>query len=383
MNVQNDLEIYKKEVNVMRVTMHCGKRGSLNHNKHDENAKGASWDKTKTKDNVSYNPYGCKDTVEAEAYVYEKLYSEALAKQNAKYIAKRQYKRVRDMNTWKEASQYRACETIWQIGNKDESVDETVFAECINEMMQWKKDKYPNYTGIGIDVHVDETSIHCHERGTWFYHNEDGDVVPGIKGAMREMGVPLPNPNEPESKTNYRKAVIDAECREKWQEICKAHGLEIETEPDREREVGHMGIKPYKAYAKAKEDLDARETSLKAREDDLKAKQEEFDLEKKQWQEKQKNDAKEYLRRRKKFTEEKDKLDKDREAFEKEKEAFDLEKQTYKQTLKDKADEQVRQYVQEKMQEMSLSYRRLEGRPLPKAITEAFEKMQNEFQLTV
>ena len=91
----------------------------------------------------------------------------------------------------------------------------------------------------------------------------------------------------------------------------------------------------------------------------------------------------EHLRRSKKLRDEKDKLDKDREAFEKDKEAFDLEKQTYKQTLKDKADEQVRQYVQEKMQEMSLSCRRLEGRPLPKAITEAFEKMQNEFQLTV
>lgn len=294
----------QKEVNVMRTTMHCGKRGSLKHNEHDENTKGASWDKSKTKDNISYNPYGCKDTVEAEAYVYKALYSETLAKQNAKHVSKRQYKRVRDMDTWKEASQYKACETIWQIGDKDESVDLDILVECLNELMEWKIEKYKsNYQIIGLDVHVDETTIHCHERGTWFYHNEAGDVTPGIKGAMREMGVPLPNPNEPESKTNYRKAVIDAECREKWQEICKAHGLEIETEPDREREVGHMGIKQYKAYAKAKEDLDARETSLKAREDDLKTKQDEFDLEKKQWQEKQKNEALEYLKRKKRYEE--------------------------------------------------------------------------------
>ena len=368
MSVQNDLEIYKKEVNVMRVTMHCGKRGNLKHNKHDENTKGASWDKTKTKDNVSYNPYGCKDTVEAEAYVYKELYSEALAKQNAKYISKRQYKRVRDMDTWKEASQYRACETIWQIGNKDESVDETVFAECLNEMMEWKIDKYPNYKAIGIDVHVDETSIHCHERGTWFYHNEDGDIVPGIKGAMREMGVPLPNPNEPESKTNYRKAVIDAECREKWQEICKAHGLEIETEPDREREVGHMGIKQYKAYAKAKEDLDVREEEaevlleanqrwserLKASEDDLKYREDALKAQEADLRIQMEN-----------FTIMKQKwLDEANTALEDE-----------KKQLRD----QYETFCNDLQQKLSLEHRRSSGRPLPQGVKDMIEQSKDDF----
>lgn len=373
----------------MRATMHCGKRGSLKHNKHDENTKGASWDKTKTKNNVSYNPYGCKDTVEAEAYVYKKLYSEALAKQNAKYIAKRQYKRVRDMDTWKEASQYRACETIWQIGNKDESVDATVFAECINEMIQWKVDTYPNYSVIGVDIHVDETTLHCHERGTWFYHNEAGDIVPGIKGAMREMGVALPNPNEPESKTNYRKAVIDAECRAKWQEICKAHGLEIETEPDRDREVGHMGIKPYKAYVKAKEDLDVREEEAEVL---LEANQK-WSESLKQQEETIKQQVLDNMRSKRAIQEREEAL----KAYESDLKAFrdDLQRQVDNFTLErekwlDEANtaledekkqlrDQYDMFCNDLQQKLSLEYRRSSGRPLPQGIKDMIEQSKDDF----
>lgn len=241
----------------MKVTMHSGKRGNIKHNEHDPMTKNASWDKSRTKDNYIWTPHqNVKNPAESELLTYNILFGETLKKQNEKHMANRQYKRVRDMETWKETSQHRPSETILQIGDKNQSVDDKTLWACVAEFINWKQEKFSsNYQVISVSDHEDETTPHCHVVEVWYYHDEDGNAHPGIKGAMRELGVPLPNPNEPEGKDNYRKAVVDAECREKWQEICLEHGLDIDTQPDRRRKVGHLGKKQYKAYADALEQL--------------------------------------------------------------------------------------------------------------------------------
>lgn len=244
--------------------MHCGKRGTLQHNDHDPSIKNAEWDKTKTKDNFIWTCVkGCNNAAEAELKTFEKLYGDTLDKQNKKYIANRQYKRVKTMSEYMEASQHKASETILQIGDKASHVDDNELWSCAVEFINWKQKRFKdNYRCISASLHVDESTPHIHIRETWFFRDEAGAVQPGIKGAMREAGIPLPDPTKSEDKDNYRKAVADAECREKWQEIIVQHGIEIETEPLPRRQ--HMSKDAYKEYKQSVESLQSEREALEA-----------------------------------------------------------------------------------------------------------------------
>lgn len=289
----------------MRVTLHNGK----GYAKHNDHVKGKREPKThidysKTKDNLTWT---CMDDIkedesestrrgikEAELMFYNSFFSGTLAKQNAKYEAKGNYKRIRGMEEWSEAERHRPTECILQIGDKDTHSNAEELAEACERYVAWKQERFKdNLKIISISIHVDESTPHCHLREVWYHMDEDGLPQPGIKDAMRSMGVPLPYPDKPEGRNNYRKATIDAECREKWLDICEELGLDIEREPDKSRKQGHMGIEAYAEYSEAMEELDKRETALKAREARLKAQEaafrretEKFTLEKQKWQNK-------------------------------------------------------------------------------------------------
>lgn len=244
----------------MRCTYHCGKRGNIKHNKHLEETKNASWDKEKTKDNHTVCLYqsDSNDYEKYELQMYEELFGETLEHQNARYIKKGNYKKIRSMEQWKEAYKNKPCETILQIGDKNSHADAETLETCVREFVKWKSKKCKgHYKPLHYTLHLDESTPHIHLDEVYFYTDEHGDRRPGIKDAMRQLGIPLPKPDEEEGENNYRKAVLDEECRFKWQLILIEHGLDIETEPDRSRSVGHMGIKPYKAYISSVEALNA------------------------------------------------------------------------------------------------------------------------------
>lgn len=244
----------------MRCTYHCGKRGNIKHNKHLEETKNASWDKEKTKDNHTVCLYqsDSNDYEKYELQMYEELFGETLEHQNARYIKKGNYKKIRSMEQWKEAYKNKPCETILQIGKKNNHADAETLETCVREFVKWKNGRcYGHYKALHYTLHLDESTPHIHLDEVYIYTDAHGDKRPGIKDAMRQLGIPLPKPDEEEDENNYRKAVLDEECRLKWQLILIEHGLDIETEPDRSRSVGHMGIKPYKAYISAVEALNA------------------------------------------------------------------------------------------------------------------------------
>lgn len=264
----------------MRATMHCGKRGTLQHNDHDPKTKRAEWDKSKTKQNYLWSADGkradgtFKTVAEAELDSYNRIYGQALAQQNQKHINNRQYGRVREMKDWMESAQYRACEMLLQIGNKDERVDETgdVLWDCAVEFINWKQQRYKgNYEVLSMSLHLDESTPHIHVRETWFYHDKQGVAHPGIKGALREIGVALPDPTKAEGEDNYRKTAVDAECRAKFREIIMAHGIELESEPLPPRQ--HMDKKSYKAYKASEKALSERERKVSKRESELKTRE--------------------------------------------------------------------------------------------------------------
>lgn len=244
----------------MRCTYHCGKRGNIKHNKHLEETKNASWDKEKTKDNHTVCLYqsDSNDYEKYELQMYEELFGETLEHQNARYIKKGNYKKIRSMEQWKEAYKNKPCETILQIGKKNNHADAETLETCVREFVKWKNGRcYGHYKALHYTLHLDESTPHIHLDEVYIYTDAHGDKRPGIKDAMRQLGIPLPKPDEEEDENNYRKAVLDEECRLKWQLILIEHGLDIETEPDRSRSVGHMGIKPYKAYISSVEALNA------------------------------------------------------------------------------------------------------------------------------
>lgn len=245
----------------MRCTYHCGKRGNIKHNKHLEETKNASWDKEKTKNNHTVCLYqsDSSDYEKYELQMYEELFGETLEHQNARYIKKGNYKKIRSMEQWKEAYKNKPCETILQIGKKNNHADAETLETCVREFVKWKNERCNgHYKALHYTLHVDESTPHIHLDEVYFYTDEHGDRRPGIKDAMRQLGIPLPKPDEEEGENNYRKAVLDEECRGKWQEILIEHGLDIETEPDRSRSVGHMGVEPYKAYISSVEAFNAK-----------------------------------------------------------------------------------------------------------------------------
>lgn len=256
----------------MRVSLHGGRNGSSKHNNHYH------VDKDKREKNEIYCAVATDDCVTAELETYKMLYSDALAKQNARHIKNRQYGRTRTMEQWVSAPRYQAREEIYQVGNMDSHATPDELRECIRDMVDWQIKTFgQNMQCISIACHNDETTPHCHIRYTWFYHDQDGDKVPGLAKALEELGVDLPDPTKPPSRYNNRLMTYTKMCRERWQEICLEKGFEVETTPDESRVVGHMGVDAYKAYKQASEAVDARAATVEQREVELADKEADLD----------------------------------------------------------------------------------------------------------
>lgn len=250
----------------MKSSLHAGRKGRAKHN--DHNFKSDHINAQKTDKNVIFlwsdSAENCHD---AEVEIFNKLYSDALSKQNEKYRKKGQYNRVKKMEDWVECSRYCAREEILQIGDMKSHASAEALEQCLDEYAKWKEEQFgSNFSYISIALHVDEATPHAHCRETWFYHDKDGTIKPGIAKALEEAGIPLPDDTKPVSRTNNRMMTYTEICRDVWQQICIEHGFNIDCTPDKSRTQGHMGSKQYKAYMQAMEALEAREKAVEARE---------------------------------------------------------------------------------------------------------------------
>lgn len=128
---------------------------------------------------------------------------------------------------------------------------EACFKDYLKELTAWNQEHGNHMRILNFAVHADEQSPHIHMRRVWEYTNERGFRDLGQNQALREAGVPLPDPEKLESRYNNRKMTFDAMMRERWQEICKSHGLEIEKEPRPARK--HLDKADYIAEQKQQE----------------------------------------------------------------------------------------------------------------------------------
>lgn len=244
----------------MRSSLHCSrKEGSAKHNDRSfldsmtEDEKKAYQEKTGHDLDIKKNYYeqnwwiiddGTKfchedgymidfDRVEKEYYQSE--FSEWLTSQNEKHIKSRHPERCKTMDDILKSKNYKPEEFILQIGNKDDHVSDDLFRECYNEFLWWLEawnlDHNEPFNILNSACHFDESTPHAHFRRVWSIE-KDGVRIPGNQDKALEMaGIPLPDPSKPKGRYNNRKMTFDAMCRDKWHEIIKSHGIEIETEP--------------------------------------------------------------------------------------------------------------------------------------------------------
>ena len=276
----------------MKATMRHG-RGSAKHNEHDPETKNARWDKTKSGDNYVITCMDDEDTktyyseTDAELMFYEKTFGKTLEKQNEKYIKKqgKNTDRVKSMEQWMQAERHRPVETILQVGDKDNHPTPEELYDMVVDYGNWMEDRFEgHYSLISATCHVDEATPHFHLRGVWHYTDENGLEQTGIKETMKRMGIPLPDPTQPEGRNNYRKTVVDTECREKWYDIVESYGYTIDRTPQK-RGFGFIPAPGYAAYAQAMEEVNdmaaeahqrlenalERERDIEVREKELKA----------------------------------------------------------------------------------------------------------------
>ena len=228
----------------LRASQHSGREGSARHNDRSFlNGRSADWirehadhiDPSRTSDNQVYTWDDQTDIEKSERAWYDRTYGPAQEKINARYIRERHPDRCKTTDDLYNGKLTRPEEMILQVGNRDVQADGQAFIDALNDYLnrldEWNETHGGHMTILSMALHVDETTPHVHIRRVWDYQDRDGLTRLGQNKALEQAGVELPDPSKPAGRYNNRKMTFDREARAMWHEACRAHGLEIETEP--------------------------------------------------------------------------------------------------------------------------------------------------------
>lgn len=256
---------------------------------------------------------------EAESLFYQLYYRKWLNDQNEKHLKSRHTERIKNMDQVRENKNYCPEEEILKIGKmKDVQVDPDIYNKCVDEYISFLMEKYGKHLHIlDWSTHFDEPGgVHTHIRWVWDYTDEkDGLLKIGQDKALEQLGFDLPIPEgtiltdesgntlyekdkegnlkkdengEPipqrakKSRFNNRKMPFSAQNREKWLDICEAHGIEVERIADKKAKRGqelyemnqeNQNIeKENERLTEANKSLTEVNKNLKAEEEDLSGK---------------------------------------------------------------------------------------------------------------
>lgn len=228
----------------LRASQHSGREGSGRHN--DRSflvGRSAAWiqehadhiDTTRTSQNQVITWDGTADIEQSERAWYARTYGAAQEETNRRYIRERHPDRCKTTDDLYDGKLTRPEEMILQVGNKDARADEGAFIEALNtyhaRLVEWNHAHGDHMHILSMALHMDETTPHIHIRRVWDYTDRDGLTRLGQAKALEQAGIELPDPTKPAGRYNNRKMTFDTRARGWWQEACRAHGLEIETEP--------------------------------------------------------------------------------------------------------------------------------------------------------
>ena len=170
---------------------------------------------------------------EVERIYYNEHYRDHIEAQNARNAITRHVERNRTVEDLLKNKKTCPEETIYQIGNVDETVSPEELLIVANIFFGELEKRYGEYFHI-LDwaLHVDEGTPHIHERHVFDCENKYGEICPQQEKALEKMGIPLPAPDKPKSRSNNRKKTFDAMCRELLLDICDNRKLYLDKEPE-------------------------------------------------------------------------------------------------------------------------------------------------------
>ena len=165
------------------------------------------------------------ETVELD--YYEENFGEYIRNQNARNEQNRHPERNRTIEDMYKDTKTCPEETLWQIGNREESVEAELLQKSVEEFLVERDKQFGSHV-VTLDwaLHNDESTPHIHERHVFQCRNKYGEMCPQQEKALEELGIPLPNPDKPKGRNNNRKMTFDAMCRRMFIGICKKHGIE-------------------------------------------------------------------------------------------------------------------------------------------------------------
>ena len=209
----------------MRTTQHSSREwGLARHNDRDFDITHADHiDPGKQKENSYLNVYRDKNMTfqEAELKFYTEAFADLLQDMNARAVAARHAERCKTPADLLKSKKTAPEEVIYQIGNKDDSVDPNQLIAVYNEFNAWHREKFGHHIKrLDVALHLDEQTPHVHVRQVWTYRHPAGYLAIGQEKALKQLGYQLPEPEKKESRTNNRKIVYTRE------------GIEVETEPE-------------------------------------------------------------------------------------------------------------------------------------------------------
>lgn len=211
---------------------------------------------------------------EVERKYYLETLEPAYNNQYERYIKNGQYKYAEKMGSLEEwiAKQPKPQEMILQLGNMDYQPSEEDFKAVVEDFKTWLDNEYgKNYKRLNGAYHFDEATNHYQHRGVWEYVHADGTVKFSLTRGMKAAGIELPNPSlkegvyeidedgipvgEPIKKKpvkgvdyyyNTRQITFTVQCRAKWIETARAHGLVIIDEPD--HDAKHLNTPDFRIH---------------------------------------------------------------------------------------------------------------------------------------
>lgn len=169
---------------------------------------------------------------EIEMLYYDEHYAGYCEGQNGRNNKARHSERNKSTFDLLEGTRTQPEETILQIGNIEATVDASILLQAMEWYQKWFEESYGEHVHI-IDwaLHMDEATLHIHERHVFDYTNRYGELQPMQEKALEALGIERPDPDQPKSRTNNRKATFDHICRAKWMNICMQLGIDVDRGP--------------------------------------------------------------------------------------------------------------------------------------------------------
>lgn len=223
----------------MRATTHNGRTGrggacySVKHNDRAFDVSRAdNIDVSRSDKNVYVTWNGAETFEQAEKDFYEQYLSEALNKQNERYVKQRHAERCKTLDEFRLSRQHCAEERILQCGDIEEHADADTFNECVREYVaEFEHAMQGHARVLDYAIHHDEAVPHAHIRAVYLTTTADGTLTTGQEKALAAASFERPNPSAAAGQRNNRKMTFDAHMRAAWLDILEAHGFKIEREP--------------------------------------------------------------------------------------------------------------------------------------------------------